>query len=371
MEARGPPRTGCAQFLARGDGEARTMTVGEGKRIGRAWVEESAGGVRGLRGVFFGGSAAWRSDDEELGSSSDIDLFHVIEGEMGPEHSQRKLIHRGVLLEPSYKPFDGFASADAVLADWLCACHLSIPSVVWDPSGYFAELQRNVASHYAERAWVERRCDGIRAAILETFLPGMETASDIDERILCFMSSVNHLYNLPIVASLGPPTVRRASGLFGRIAATHGSPRLVESLLELIGSAALKRPEAATLLAGCTRAYDRALAVHHTPFYADWDLGETSRPLMVGGAQELIEQGDCRDAALWILFVHWVAQQALRRDAPEEERKHFRDDYGRLLSALGLGSPTAVERRAAGVKAAVAAVEELAREAIARNPAIR
>ena len=57
------------------------MTVGEAKAIAREWVAQHAAEVPGLVGVLMAGSMNHRPEDSEYQPTSDVDLWHVREGE--------------------------------------------------------------------------------------------------------------------------------------------------------------------------------------------------------------------------------------------------------------------------------------------------
>jgi len=66
---------------------------------------------------------------------------------------------------------------------------------------------------------------------------------------------------------------------------------------------------------------------------------------MIGGARDLIDRGYHREAALWILYTHWLARAALEIEVPEEWGRCFQKPYGRLLDSLGIGSLTGFAKK--------------------------
>jgi len=79
------------------------MTVAEAKVTARKWVEAHASEVPRLTGVFTASSMNWLPKRCAYDPSSDIDLYHVTDGEPDPSLRMRMLFHQGGVLQPSYK----------------------------------------------------------------------------------------------------------------------------------------------------------------------------------------------------------------------------------------------------------------------------
>ena len=54
------------------------MLVKQGKEIARQWVMERGSQTPGFCGAFFIGSLNWKSDNEDIPSTSDIDIRIVM-----------------------------------------------------------------------------------------------------------------------------------------------------------------------------------------------------------------------------------------------------------------------------------------------------
>jgi hypothetical protein len=316
------------------------MTVANAKRAARDWVHEHAAEVPGLWGAIFGGSINWLPEDTELGACSDIDLWHLIKGPIDPGLRQRKIIHEGLLLEPAYIPFDVITDAKTSLGNWWCGCHLAVPSVIHDPSGQLTAIQREVAEHFAEPAWIRRRCQTMASMIRSNYVPRMTTGQPSADQCCAFFFAVNEICHIPIVASLKPPTVRRGGEVFTELARSLGQEPVSQLRFELLGSAGMSREDVEGMLGESTVAWDRAVQVRRAPLsFGEWDLCPAARPHVIGGARDLIDRGYHREAALWILYTHWLARAVLEIEASEEWRRRFQEPYARLLVSLGIGSP--------------------------------
>jgi hypothetical protein len=343
---------------AGGRREEEVVTVREAKDAAREWVLEHASEVPGLYGVFIAGSVNWRSDGSEYSPLSDVDLFHIVTGDPELAMRQRKHMHKEVLLETEAVSHEGFVDAEAVLGAWRVAAHFSVPSIVYDPSGHLSEVQRAVATHYAEEKWVRRRCSALESEARQ-MAAGLRGPGGLDDRLAALVFAANYVQQIPLVASLKPPTVRKAHILFTDAMRARGQPAVAEILLALTGSARMGRSDVERLLADCTTTYDRALEVHSRPTPFDFDLCPAARHVMIGGSQDMIDRGYHREAAAWILVSHWIARKCLELEMPDEYERTWRGPYERLLEALGIGSLEAIARRA-----------EVAEELLARTMAV-
>ena len=325
------------------------MTVGEAKAIARQWVLDHAVAVPGLQGVLFGGSINALPEDAEYDPLSDIDLWHLVSQDVSSSVRQRRLVSEGVLLEPAYLPFEAFQNAETVLASWILAGHLAAPSVILDPSGRLAEVHRIVAEEYPKSWRILQRCDLVESELRGTWLPRLSEETPLSDRLFALGYFINTVHQLPILATLGLPTLRRSGMLFTQMMFASGKEPVSEKRLELLGSVRMSGDTVEGLFLDAARAYDRALEIHQFPMPGDFDLSQESRPFMVGGARDLIERGYHREAVLWILFVHWIAHAALEMEAAEECAHSFEPAFQRLADNLEIlsGSSIALKRRLA------------------------
>ncbi|TVR61444.1 MAG: hypothetical protein EA426_03350 [Spirochaetaceae bacterium] len=317
------------------------MNVGEAKAIARRWVTEHAAEVPGLLGVLMAGSMNYRPEDSEYHPTSDVDLWHVMEGD--PDFlGHKEVMCQGVLLELAGKPSAQFADAETVLTSWVNASQLQTPSVIYDPTGRLTAIQREVAKRFGEPRYVKARCAGIESSVQRGTLPGMVSSATLSERIVAFTFTGLTIRELPLVAAGRPPTFRRSAMLFTDEMTARARGELAERMLEYIGSARMSRTDAEQLLTACTAAYDRALEVKRSPVPFGFKVCPASRQHMIDGSRELIDQGYPREAVWWIQAVHYAAHNVLERDAPDEWERVYREPYQRLLDALGIGSLEAV-----------------------------
>lgn len=233
-----------------------------------------------------------RPEDSEYQPTSDVDLWHVMEGD--PEVlGHMEVLYQGVLLELAGKPLAQFADAETVLTSWVNASQLRMPGVIHDPTGRLTAIQREVAYRFAEPRYLRARCAG------------------------------NTIRQLPLVAAGQPPTFRRSAMLFTNEMIARGHGELADGMLEYIGSIAISRTDAERLLEECRAAFDRAIEVRRSPVPFDFKLCLAARSIYMDGCRELIDAGYPREAVWWIHAAHYIAHNALERDAPQTTPEVF------------------------------------------------
>ena len=351
------------------------MRVREAKEAARRWVWEVGCRLPGFQGAYFGGSINWREDGSDLPATSDVDIYVVIEGDeaaLEPRRQRdlkhRKLRYGGVLLETNFYPSSRFATAEQVLADYPVACHLARPSLIADPSGHLARLQRIVARDFARSEWVTKRCENVRDSMLRSVMEPLGTATGTFQAAHCICVVPVWLSHILLVADLQNPTVIKGPSVSKRILASGGRLDLHERMLALLGAVGMDRSAVEGYLDELTRCFDRAVQVRSRPCSSDWNLCEEAREDAIGGPGRLVESGDHREAMWWILRLRLLCQEVIRNDAPEEEKEPFERGLERLLAGLSLSAETVAKVKAAEARALLDDVMQFAREMIARDP---
>ena len=105
------------------------------------------------------------------------------------------------------------------------------------------------------------------------------------------------------------------------------------------------------------RAFDRAVEVYQTPIPYGFAIRPHLRPYHVEATQEMIDEGNHREAMYWITCLD-TAYLALQNDAPDAEKPVFAAQLQAMQAALGFTSAEAWAER-------VAAAERLARRSTA------
>jgi len=346
------------------------MQVHEAKAIARKWVEEVGKQEPAFLGAFFAGSINWMPKDAPWPRTSDVDLFLLVDREVAGWSEQKKFLYNGVILEAVVFPLERFRTPEQVLVR-IDAANLSIPSIISDPSGHLTKLQRAVAEGYSKREWVRKRCEKARQNVQSDYLEEMIRADTLCDQVLNLLWAVMEMAQIPALAHLRNPTVRKCLVVFGELLMAQGKRSLHESLLTLLGSVGMNQGQVESHLQECISAYDRAIEVISTPFWGDFDVNDQMRPIAVDGSWELIDSGYHREAVFWILSVHTVAQMAIQNDAPEGEKAQFMHRYERVLGELGMGSSADLQHRAELGRSILNDIMKVAEEIMASNSEIK
>ncbi len=307
------------------------MLVGEARAVAARWVAENAADCHG---AFLTGSTTVLPLDATLPTTSDVDVVVVVAGEVPAKLG--KIPYRGVLVEVTFA-----ARAEVATAADL-SYHLA-PSfhgdhVLADPTGHLARLRREVEPVFAAQGGA--RVDAVLATI-EKRLSALDPAAPWPELVTAWLFPTSLMAVVPVVASLGTPTVR----LRYLAARALLAPSRYEELLELLGCADVSRAVVARHLDTLAAVFDRAATVPHPPFFFSADITPAARPVAIDGSRVLVGRGDHREAVFWI-----VATAARCRMILNDEGMWFPDMVADLV---GLPDPAALLARRDRVLAAL------------------
>lgn len=350
------------------------MKVREVKEIAEQWVSEQAAKIPGFAGAFYTGSITSLPDQEDYSTSSDVDLYIVIDGDM-PENTRHvKFDYKGIILEPNYVSSQRHRTPEQLLANHFLAFHFRVPNIISDPSGNLTALQKAVARDFAKRQWVEERCQSEFQAALRWAEKCLSVESEDDymlERVANLVGSVVFGVSVPALADLRSPTVRKCLVLYHEVLAKYGKLSYFEDVLAVLGCAELGESDVAALLEDTTTAFNKAVQVIKTPFFADWNICEAARPISIGGSQELISNGYYREAVLFIMIVFNSAILAIQNDAADDEKLPFLCSYQKALDVLGFGTEKDFFHRVDQWKETLNEIWDITGEILDMNPEIR
>jgi hypothetical protein len=344
-------------------------TVREAKRIAQDWIDEESDNIPNFRGSFLVGSILWKNDDEPLPATSDVDLKTVVDiddPKLIEEKGLRHQIHstKGITLETTFSPFQGFSTPERVLADHRYASHFSIPNILSDPSGELSKVQKAVAEQYAQKKWVVKRIEGARDSALWV-LNAIQTGS-VSDRMFCLVVALWGIAQIPLHADLRAPTGRKCGIEFLDVMGNRGKQALHESLLELLGSQSMTRTDVDRHLQDLSDTFDQAVEVVRSPSTGDY-VNKAARPIMIEGSREIINDGHHREAMPWISSMRSICQETILQDAAEEEQRQFTKQYEKLLVELGLCSLDDFQVRAEDGARLLDEVMQVADEIMERN----
>lgn len=344
------------------------MLVKQGKEIARQWVMERGSQTPGFCGAFFTGSLNWKSDNEDIPSTSDIDIRIVIDGADLP-NSVSSFVYHGLLFEVGYSPISQFRSPEAILGDYTLACHFTKPCIIADVSGELTVLKNVISRDFAKHQWIYKRCEHARDWTLASpqWFKDEDPSSD---HVLPWLCQIGYACHILLTADLQNPTARKCMVEAKEVLARYGRMDIYDELLKVLGSYNLKREQVEPHLRQLAEVYDVAKEIIRTPFFFAFDINNYARSKSIDGCQQLIDSGYHREAMLWIGFYFSLCQRVLRNDASTEVQKQFYLPYKHFLSDLGIESDSDLHKRSGQNVTLINTIWNVAELMIATNPEI-
>jgi hypothetical protein len=355
------------------------LTVGEAKMAAHAWIREEAVGMPGFVGAYLAGSILAKSDADTFPETSDVDLSIVVDSAVPnpiiePENSfaPRKLLYRGLILEPSYLSWEAVKDPEAVLSNMYLAAPLARGCILSDPRGEIERIHRAVEPEFARKRWIRKRCARAAEAAfsnydLSTTVPALPAYDPLFWRITGLLLGTLTASCIPVLAGLGNLTVRRGFIVARLMLLRYGMEDLAESLLRIIGSADVSRAEAERCLEELEVAFDAAIAVPHPAFAMDYNVSAKGRSFAMDGCRELLD-GHHREAMFHIALMRGIVQNILMHDEDPARRERFLRGYWRLLCSLEIKSFEDTANRFGELRTAVPILLAAAEEILERNP---
>lgn len=324
------------------------ITVRSAKRIAKDWVEAQAPNIPNFRAAFLNGSILWKNDDESQPKTSDVDLkilMDVDDPEWINEHGliQQKRAYRGIILETTFSPFEEFSKPNQILADFVWAAQFSVPNLLSDPTGELTKIQKTVAGQFARKKWVIKQIEGARDYGPMFFNHAQQ--GNFKDRWMALVYAVSGgITMIPIQAELQPPTIRKGNIVFKRIMENHGRQGLHEWLLRILGAQSIKRVEVECHLHELSDTFDRALEILKSPSQFGF-IDPISRPFVIKGSWEMINDGFHREAMIWIMCMLAECQKTIDQDGSDEEKQKYLERYEKLLAELGFRTEQDFQKR--------------------------
>ncbi len=344
------------------------MLVKAAKAIAHQWILDEGSKLPGFVGAFYHGSTNWLPTEATLPVTSDLDIMIVFENEV-PADKLGKFRYHGVLLEVSYLPRDQVQSPEQVLGNYHLAGSFRQPGIIADPAGRLTELQAVVAQAYANRRWVEQRCQHARNNVLQN-LQSMNEAQPFHDQVMAWLFAAGVTTHILLVAGLKNPTVRQRYGAARDLLAAYQRLDFYPTLLDLLGCTQMSQRRATEHLTALAAAFDAAASIIKTPFFFAADINQNARPIAIDGSRALIAHGDQREAIFWMVATYSRCQKVFYADAPVATQAQFSPGYRALLGDLGIASPADLYARGAAIKQTLPRVWAVAEALMAANPAI-
>ena len=336
--------------------------------MARAWADAEVRGLPGFQGAFLTGSAIWRSDDEELPPTSDVDMMVVLDVPLPPV-KLGKVRYHDLLLDVTYLAADQVQSADDVLGSFYLAPSFWRPGIVLDPTGRLAELQQVVSRQFNRRPWIKKRCDHGWSNAARHFA-SLSAAIPLHDQATIWLFGAAASTIVLLTAGLRNPTVRTRYLATRQLLADYGLLHQYEPLLEALGCARMSREQVEGHLTALEPVFDAAASVVRSPFFFASDISAIARPIAIDGSRDLIERGFHREAVFWIAATFARCDKILYHDASPVVRDDHLGSFLALLDDLGVGSTADLLERARQVEERAPSVWETADAIMTANPEV-
>ena len=324
------------------------MNVGQVIELAKEWVEIYGSQIPGFCGAHLMGGLNYMPKDAPFPSYRDVDMNILSRDTQNTEVYD--VSYKGLMVEYGAAPIEDYQSPERVLANPSLASNLAVNSILSDPIGRLAPLQKAVEFEYSHRKWVVARCDSAKDSA-ENSINGLRQANSPFDAYPHLSELIVSLSGLIAFAGLKPPTHRRSLVLAKKVLESYGQADLHEEILAGYGSIHMGKAEVQAYLLDCVAAFDKAVEVTRTPFPFQFKLHPHVKPYFIEGSREMIEEGYHREAVPWIAAGTLISAYAIQLDAPEDEKPPFLAAAYKLLSALRLTSPEDIELRVQQAKA--------------------
>ncbi len=318
------------------------MKIADAREVARGWVHGHAG--PDLVGAFLAGSSAVGDGDDELPTTSDVDLILVTRGPAPTKVG--KLWHDGVLLDVSSLSA-GELDPETIAGTSYLAPFFTDSMIITDPSGLLARLHHEVETMVDEPVWIRRRVAEVRSKIT-TGLAAADPTAPLAQQVIGWVFPASLPTVQLLVAAGRPPTVRkrylRCRQLLSHVPAP---PDLYERLLAALGCAAVTADQVRGHLDGLADTL-RVTADHaRTPFPFSSDLRPDTWHIALDGSTELVDAGWPREAVWWLLATAARCVTVLGVDAPADVAAvHERRLAAAAADLIGFGPGDAPGRAA-------------------------
>src|SRR5207247_7644354 len=103
----------------------------------------------------------------------------------------------------------------------------------------------------------------------------------------------------------------------------------------------MSRADVQALLDQSVTAFDRAVEVYQTPTPYGFSIRAHLRPYLAEATQEMIDEGNHREAMFWIMALAGESYLVLQNDAPDAEQPIFEAQLRAMYATLGYTSDEA------------------------------
>lgn len=343
------------------------MDIGYAKSAARDWVKQCASEDSSFLGAYFSGSTIDKPDEAEMGRFSDVDVM-VVTSLGTPPSKLGKFLYKGALLEVTYIAQNQLASAEEVLTSYHLANALKKDTVIADPTGFLHALQAEVSRHFAERAWVRRRCMNAMEKVKDG-LRHVGAPAPFYDQVTSWLFPTGVMTHVLLVAALQNPTVRLRYAAARALLEAYGRADFYEELINLLGCEQLSPRRLEKHLDELAITFDLASGAAKTPFFFSSDITSAAWPIAIDASREMIHSGSHREAVFWMVATFARCHKILAADAPPDVQRMRMPAFLAMLADLGIESPADLIRRAEEAESLLPALETVAEEILLQSTA--
>jgi hypothetical protein len=227
------------------------------------------------------------------------DVVVVVSGSTAPPNLG-KFAYRGVVLDVTYLPCTELASVVEVARSYYLAPSFNGNQVIVDPTGHLGLLRAEISARFDQPIAVQCRYDDVLSKI-DTRLSAFDPTAAWHDQVTAWMFPASLTTQVVLVAALRSPTVRRRYLAAREVLHEHDQDARYLTLLRLLGCADCDRQTVQEYLDRLAVTFDQAAALAKTPFFFSTDITGAARPIAIDGSQDLIDNGDHREAVFWII----------------------------------------------------------------------
>lgn len=335
------------------------------------WVNKQAEQFPAFLGAHLMGSITSMALSDPFPTYRDVDLHIILKDDSNMPEENAEVLYNGLMIEAGFRQKKDYSSPEVVLADPVIASHMAVPSILSDPTGFLSQLHEVVSREYARRKWVQARCEAEKREALgklETIShfpdPDPVTAFELLGYTSTYVAAVLSL------ASLKAITGRRSAIQMRHILESLGRADLYERLLKVIGIGQASREQAKRYLQDAAEAFDLAVKVKRSPHPFGHKMYAHLRPYLVGGSQEMMDEGYYREAMGWTMAFYGASMQIIKTDASSQLTSTMQAKFDVCMSQFVLDQVVPWKTRVEEAKAIFREAFILADEIIVSNPAI-
>lgn len=278
------------------------MKKEEAGRRAQSWVSAYAANANGLRGAYISGSYLTTPPGAAWPESSDIDIVLVFaQGACPPKLG--KLREQGALLEITCMGEEEFTSLEHILSTHYLAFALNAGALLYDPTGRFARLHQEVSAQYAQRPWVDARCEAFYHRIEQSVAGYDPAAMALPQKVNGWAFTTGLTCFPLLLANLENCTVRKRYMAARRVLEAHGMGAFYSRLLSLLAPGPLGRGRLSAHMGELEKTFSLACGTSGPsagyPFRRD--ISEEGAAVAIGGSWELLSTPYPEDAVFWML----------------------------------------------------------------------